>query len=99
MTPGAATVENTTMDTPVVRNITIPPKALEAAEKVIEEHRYSKRSDAAIAYAVGLAMLAHWPGAEHHVGKDEWNLDGDTWTVRFVDAIILPLPKEPSNDT
>jgi hypothetical protein len=109
MTPGAATVENTTMDTPVVRNITIPPEALEAAAKAIADlscppDLFGQCEAAggcmcrAEARAACLAMLNAWPGRKTE-NRDGWNwTDTGAVTTHRYEALILPLPKEPTDD-
>jgi hypothetical protein len=91
MTPGAATVENTTMDTPVVRNITIPPEALEALFQLLYPYMDTGGSESMareVCNDACLAMLKNWPGA-----------DANFFVLKTgEDAILLPLPKDPSDD-
>jgi hypothetical protein len=80
-------------------DITIPPKALEKAafEAAVAIHRVVEADVRAndlteeevteIARAACLAMLKAWPG-------QKWHYD---YRGNILD-IILPLPKEPSND-
>jgi hypothetical protein len=68
-------------------DITIPPEALEAASRAFAANKrnwqmYAKRMEAAC-----LAMLNAWP-------------DVEVFSIMSDDdeSIILPLPKEPSDD-
>ena len=85
-------------------NITIPPEALEAvAKELYEVHPYTDEDDDVIpweelhmidkeeyldsARAACIAMLKAWPGM-HEAKSDRLNCQ----------IIILPLPKENTND-
>lgn len=76
-------------------DITIPPKAIEAAAMEIAPHPWSMYTDAAKehfrgkARAACLAMLREWPGMHHYMPNAE---------PYYGKHIILPLPKEPSDD-
>jgi hypothetical protein len=79
-------------------HITIPPEALEAAAKAIADlscppDLFGQCEAAggcmcrAEARAACLAMLKAWPG-----------MTTSAWASPAPNAIILPLPKEPSDD-
>lgn len=84
-------------------DITIPPKALEAAAKAIckdavDIFRPGKTACVVCksnARAACLAMLKAWPGMKHELDWDAWL--GERHTPNRI-AIILPLPQEPTND-
>ena len=75
-------------------DITIPPEALEAAARALavenESREYWWRS-ATSARAVCLALLKAWPGSYSLT-------ENDSAEIRDVAAIILPLPKEASDE-
>ena len=93
-------------------DITIPPEALEAA--AIDLHRlvyeepdsYSwaetdeemRTHFRKIARAACLAMLQNWEGRKTE-NRDGWNwTDAGAVTTHRYEALILPLPKEPTDD-
>jgi hypothetical protein len=72
-------------------NITIPPMALEAAQKAFYD---AAPADDAIEAAC-LAMLAAWPGMERKLTVK--GIDVRRHRVMVDPHILLPLPKEPSD--
>ena len=79
---------------------TIPPEALEAAAKIIRDSFYNitlrsiitNDSNAEnVARAACQAMLKAWPGSYSLA-------ENDSAEIRDVAVIILPLPKENTND-
>lgn len=79
--------------------ITIPPAALEAAARAIEQSlktaRITLESEDGYkpeARAAALALLENWPGMEHDPGAivTDWHRDPG--------KIILPLPQENPDD-
>ena len=80
-------------------DITIPPEALEAGARAIEQSLKTARITLETedgykpeARAACLAMLKAWPGMEHDPGA----LVAETY--RDPGKIILPLPQENTND-
>lgn len=71
-------------------DITIPPKALEAAEKAILKEWTDMNSGADAARAACLAMLKAWPGMSQLA-------ENDSASIREMACFILPLP-ENTND-
>jgi hypothetical protein len=76
-------------------NITIPREALRAA-RAASMNALGDGEDAV--KAACLAMLTNWEGRKTE-NRDGWNwTDTGAVTTHRYEALILPLPKEPSND-
>ena len=75
-------------------DITIPPEALEAGRHAVHElrKRYEFPTSLMLASAACQAMLKAWPGMDYQPGA----IVTKTW--RDPGKIILPLPKENTND-
>lgn len=67
-------------------DITIPPEALEAAEKAFTDEMLSGEPKPDPVRAACLAMLKAWPGAQD---------SGLSMGKHSTRIYILPLPKEP----
>jgi hypothetical protein len=71
-------------------DITIPPEALEAAQREIESYLGLIEPDPTeMARAACLAMLKNWEGMQY--------MDWNSRFSEFSSHIILPFPKEPKS--
>jgi hypothetical protein len=78
--------------------ITIPPEALEAAEDAFFKEKPGAANVHFAVRAACLAMLNAWPGRKTE-NRDGWNwTDTGAVTTHRYEALILPLPKEPTDD-
>jgi hypothetical protein len=69
-------------------DITIPPEALEAAENAFIREKPGAANVHFAVRAACLAMLKAWPGMD---------IEGFAWASK-PDIMMLPLPKESSDD-